>query len=153
MTAPGETESHWYFVIEGIQKAYYLHEGKAHIMAFTYPPSFSGIPESIFSQSPSKYYLETITSSKFLRINYKRHELLMQEYREIETLFRIATEKLLVGVLHRHYELMAYDMESRFRSFVSRSPHLLKIISQKDLAAYLRIDSTNFSKLMNSVRI
>ena len=27
------------------------------------------------------------------------------------------------------------------------------IISQKDLAAYLKMDSTNFSKLINTIRI
>ena len=77
----------------------------------------------------------------------------MQEHREIETLFRKATEFFLIGMLQRYHELMAFDIESRFKSFVKRSPHLLGIISQKDLASYLRIDSTNFSKLINSVRI
>lgn len=153
MTAPGETERYWYYVIEGIQKAYYLTEDKEHVMAFTYPPSFSGIPESFFGQAPSKYYLETITDSQFLRIPYQTHQALMQEHRQIETLFRVATESLLVGLLERYYELMAYDIETRFRSFVGRSPHLLQIISQKDLASYLRMDATNFSKLINSVRI
>lgn len=153
MTAPGETERYWYYVIEGIQKSYYLNENKQHIIAFTYPPSFSGIPESFFPQTPSKYFLETITDSKFLRISFEKHQQLMQEHREIETLFRKGTELLLIGVLQRYYELMAFDIETRFKVFVKRSPHLLKIISQKDLASYLRIDSTNFSKLINSIRI
>lgn len=153
MTAPGDTERYWYFVEKGIQKSYYLNDGKQHIIAFTYPPSFSGIPESIFTQTPSKYYLETITDSQFLRIPLKKHEALMAEHRAIETLFRKATEFFLVGLLERYYELMAFDIETRFKTFVKRSPHLLTMVSQKDLASYLRIDSTNFSKLINNVRI
>ncbi len=153
MTAPGETERYMYFVTEGIQKSYYLHKDKMHVMAFTYPPSFSGIPESFLTQSPSKYYLETITDSRFLRISFEQHQAMMQEHREIETLFRKATEFFLIGLVERHYELMAYDMETRFKNFVRRSPHLLNKIPQKDLASYLRIDPTNFSKLLNSVRI
>ena len=153
MTSPGKTERYWYYVQEGIQKSYYLQEDKQHVIAFTYAPSFSGIPESLFSQTPSKYFLETITKSKFLRISFETHEKLMAEHREIETLFRKATESFLIGMLQRYYELMAYDMETRFKVFLKRSPHLLGIISQKDLASYLRIDSTNFSKLINSVRI
>jgi CRP-like cAMP-binding protein len=153
MTAPGDTEQYWYFVLDGIQKSYYLTDEKQHIIAFTYPPSFSGIPDSILNQTPSKYYLECITDSLFLRIPYKVHVELMQEHREIETLFRIATEQFLIGMLERYYELMAYDIETRFKSFVKRSPHLLTMVSQKDLSSYLRIDSTNFSKLINSIRI
>ena len=153
MTTPGETERYWYFVLDGIQKGYHIHEDKVHVMAFTYAPSFTGIPESFFTQTPSKYFLETITASKFIRISYERHQELMKEHREIETLFRKATEHLLVGILERYYELMAYDIETRFKSFVKRSPHLLQTISQKDLASYLRIDSSNFSKLINTIRI
>ena len=153
MTAPGDVERYWYYVEAGIQKSYYQEAGRQHIIAFTYPPSFSGIPESFFKQEPSNCFLETITDSKFLRISFEKHNELLKKHRPIETLFRIATESFLVGLLERYYELMALDMESRFKSFTSRSPHLLGKIPQKDLASYLRIDPTNFSKLMNSVRI
>ena len=153
ITAPGETQKYWYYVLEGIQKSYYLKNGKQHVIAFTYPPSFTGIPESFFTQNPSKYYLETITDSKFLRISFEKHQQLMQEHRAVETLFRKATEYLLIGVLERYYELMALDMATRFKSFTSRSPHLLSMVSHKDLASYLRIDATNFSKLINRTRI
>jgi len=153
MTAPGDTQKYWYYVLEGIQKSYYLKEGKQHVIAFTYTPSFTGIPESFFIQAPSKYYLETITDSRFLRISFEQHQQLMQEHRAIETLFRKATEHLLIGVLERYYELMAFDIATRFKSFTSRSPHLLNMVSHKDLASYLRIDATNFSKLINNTRI
>lgn len=153
MTSPGETERYMYFVIKGIQKSYYLNEDKQHIIAFAYAPSFSGIPESFFTQTPSRYFLETITDCEFVRISYKKHQALMQEYRPIETLFRKATEFFLVGTLQRHHELMAFSMEERFTAFVRRSPHLLQMISQKDLASYLRIDASNFSKLMGKVKI
>ena len=83
MTAPGEVESHMYFVKEGIQKSYYLDNGRPHVIAFAYAPSFSGIPESFFTQTPSKYYLETLTDSYFVRISYEKHQELMQEHREI----------------------------------------------------------------------
>ncbi|MGB0525132.1 MAG: Crp/Fnr family transcriptional regulator [Flammeovirgaceae bacterium] len=153
MTAPGETERFMYYVIAGIQKSYYLNEDKQHIIAFVYAPSFSGIPESFFTQTPSRYFLETITASQFLRIPYEKHQQLMKQHREIETLFRKATEFFLAGVLQRQHELMAFDMETRFRIFVERSAHLFHMVSQKDLASYLRISPTNFSKLMNRVKI
>ncbi|WP_281986935.1 Crp/Fnr family transcriptional regulator [Aquimarina aggregata] len=153
MTSPGKTQRHLYYVLEGIQKSYYLNEDKQHIILFTYAPSFSGNPGSFVTQTPSKYFLETITESKFLRISYEKHQQLMDQYREIETLFRKAIEYLLIGVMEKHYELMAFDIETRFKIFTKRSPHLLTLISQKDLASYLRIDSTNFSKLMNNTRI
>lgn len=153
MTAPGETERYIYYVLKGIQKSYYLNEDKQHIIAFAYAPSFSGIPESFFTQTPSRYFLETITDCQFLRISYNKHQQLMKEHREIETLFRKATEYFLVGTIQRQHELMAFTIKERFTAFVKRSPHLLQMVSQKDLASYLRIDASNFSKLMGKVKI
>ncbi len=153
MTEAGKIEHYLYFVLEGIQKSYYLNEGKQHVIAFTYPPSFSGIPDSFLNQKPSNYFLESITESRFLRISYEQHQEFLNKYRQLETLFRKATEQILIGVLQRHYELMAYTIEERFRSFMKRSPHLLNMVPHKDLASYLRIDPTNFSKLLSSVKL
>ncbi len=153
MTSEGETERYMYYVQEGIQKAFHLNGRKEHIVAFTYPPSFTGALESFLTQSPSVHYLETITDSRFVRLSFEKHQQLMAQHRPIETLFRKATEGFLVGMMRRHYELMAFDIDTRFRTFAARSPHLLNMVSQKDLAAYLRIDATNLSKLLGSVRI
>ena len=154
MTEAGQTERYIYFVLEGIQKSYFLdNKEKEHVTFFAYAPSFSGVMESFFTQTPSNYFLETITDSQFLRLPYLKHQELMSQEREIETLFRKITETFLLGVIQRHHQLMAFNMETRFRAFVKRSPHLLNMVSQKDIASYLRIDASNFSKLMNRIPI
>jgi len=153
LSEAGKTERYLYFVQAGIQKSYYLNEGKAHVMFFAYAPSFSGIVESFLTQTPSKYYLETITDSKFLRISYQQHQKLIDKHRALETLFRKVTEQFLLGIIERHHQLMAFNVENRFKQFVSRSPHLLNMVPQKDIASYLRIDPTNFSKLINTLNI
>lgn len=153
VTEAGKTEPYLYFVKEGVQKAYFLNDDKQHILFFSYAPSFSGLMESFLTQSPSKYYLETITPSKFVRIHYLKHQEQIQKHRELETLFRVFIEKILVGLTERHHQLMAYNAETRFKVFANRSPHLFQLVTQKDIASYLRIDPTNFSKLMCSVKI
>lgn len=153
LTFAGDVQRDLLLVLDGLQKSYFLADGKPHIMAFTYAPSFSGIPDSFFNQTPAAYFLETITPSRFLRISFEQHQAFMAEYRDIETLSRKATELILAGFIQRHYELMALDIETRLRNFLKRSPHLLQMLPQKDVAAYLRIDPTNLSKLMNKVRL
>lgn len=153
ITRQGEVEKYLYFVEEGIQRAYYLKEGKEHVVAFTYPPSPSGIPESFLTQSPSKCFLECITHSRFLRISYEDHQQMMSKYREIETLSRKLTEKVLAGFMERHYELLSCTIEERFLSFAARSPQLLNMVPHKYLASYLGIDPTNFSKLLHTRQI
>ena len=153
ITYEGQKEKYLYFVLEGIQRSYYIKEGKEHVIAFTYPPSFSGIPESFIAQTPSRYFLEAITESKMLRISHEKLQALMDEDREIERLMRKATELVLIGLVHRHYELLAYSIEDRFKAFASRSAHLFNLIPHKYLASYLGINATNFSKLLSKVKI
>jgi len=153
ITECGKTERYLYFVEEGIQKSYYLNDGKQHVMFFAYAPSFSGVVESFLTQTPSKYYLETITDSKLLRIPFAKNAEWIQKHRELETLFRKITESFLLGIIERHHELMAFNVETRFRNFAQRSPHLLNMVPQKDISSYLRIDPTNFSKLINAINI
>lgn len=153
LSLPNKTERYLYYVKSGIQKSYYLNNGKEHVMFFAYAPSFSGIVESFLTQKPSRYYLQTITDSTFLRISYSKHQELIYKHRDIETLFRKITEYFLQGIIERHHELLAYKAEKRFFNLLHRSPHLLNLIPQKDLASYLRIDPTNFSKLINKKKI
>lgn len=57
LTAAGETERSIYFVLEGVQRAFYLSdEGKEATIVFTYPPSFSGVADSFLTQTPSLYF-------------------------------------------------------------------------------------------------
>jgi CRP-like cAMP-binding protein len=149
----GQTQKHLLFVTEGIQRIYFINEGKEHVLFFTYPPSFSLVPESFICQSPSKLFLDTITYSKFLRISYTDHYNMTMKYREIETFSRKATEIMFIGMINRHYELLAFDIEKRFKLFAKRSSHLFNTVPHKYLASYLRIDPTNFSKLINNVKI
>ncbi len=154
LTTAGETEKYLYFVLEGVQRAFYLGEkNQEATIIFTYPPSFSGVADSFLTQTPSLYYLETITASRFLRISYDEIQALIKKHPGIQQLFFKATAFALKGALERHIELQSYSNEEKFKTLLKRSPHILQLVPHKYLASYLGMDATNFSKLMGSVKI
>jgi CRP-like cAMP-binding protein len=154
LTAAGETERHLYFVLEGVQRAFYVGTGQSEAtIVFTYPHSFSGVADSFLTQQPSKYFLETITSSKMLRTTYHQVQQLMDRYHNFERWVRLATSHSLKGVLERQVELLSFSAEEKFKTLLTRSPHVLQIIPHKYLASYLGIDPSTFSKLLATVRI
>lgn len=153
LTRTGETEKYLYLVLEGIQRAYYEHNGKEATLVFSYAPSFSGVIDSFFTQTPSKYHLETITASKLLRIHHNDMMALIREYRSIETWVRIALTQVLSGTLQRQVEIMSYSAEEKFKTLLHRSPHVLNLIPHKYLASYIGVDPTTFSKLLASVKL
>ncbi len=154
LTTAGETERYLYFVLEGVQRAFYLGDDNHEAtIVFTYPPSFSGVADSFLTQTPSKYYLETLTTSRFLRISYDALQEQMRSFPVLQSLLFKATAFALKGALERHIELQAYSNEEKFRTLLRRSPHILQLVPQKYLASYLGMDATNFSKLLATVRV
>lgn len=154
MTAAGETERYLYFVLEGVQRAFYIGNGKQEAtIVFMYAPSFSGVADSFLTQAPSKFFLETLTASRFLRTTYKQIDELMDHFPGIRKMVLTLTAFILKGVLERQIELQCFSAEEKFKALLKRSPHVLQIIPHKYLASYLGLDPTTFSKLMGSVRL
>lgn len=154
LTTAGETEKYLYFVLEGVQRGFYIgNDNQEATIVFMYPPSFSGIADSFLTQTPSKFFLETLTASRFLRTTYRQLDELMRQYPNILRMVVQLTGFVLKGVLERQIELQCFSAEEKFRTLLKRSPHVLQIIPHKYLASYLGIDASTFSKLLGTVRL
>ena len=154
ITTMGTKERYLYFVLEGVQRVYYYDEhGHEATIIFMYNPSFGGVLDSFLLQKPSRYYYETLTPSRFIRASYQDLEMLMRSRHQVETMIRKGLSGTLAGLLERLVEIQCFSSEEKFTSLMKRSPHILQLVPHKYLANYLGIDATNFSKLMNKVRI
>jgi CRP-like cAMP-binding protein len=154
LTAEGEVEKYLYLVLEGVQRAYSIGaDGKEATLIFTYPPSFSGVADSFLLQRPSRYWLETLTPSKFLRASFHDFDAVLLRHPILERHLRLAISQTLEGVLIRQIELQSYTAEQRFRTLLQRSPHLLQLVPHKYIANYLGMDATNFSKMLGQIKI
>lgn len=154
LTHTGETERYLYFVLEGVQRVYYLDtEGREATVVFMYPPSFAGVLDSFMLQRPSKYCFETMSASRFLRASFADVDALMKSRPALQGLILQGLSQVLSGLLERLVELQCLSSEEKFSRFLARSPHILQLVPHKYLANYIGIDATNFSKLINKVKI
>jgi len=154
ITLQGDVENYLYFVIEGVQRVYYYDEhNREATLVFTYAPSFGGVLDSMMLQQPSRYEFETLTPSKFLRAPVQQLFGLMSESHELESIIRQGLSAALSGVLERLVEIQCFSSEEKFKKLLHRSPHILQLVPHKYLANYLGIDPTNFSKLINKIKI
>jgi CRP-like cAMP-binding protein len=154
LTASGETERYLYFVQEGVQRAFHITPGgREATIVFTYPPSFSGVADSFLTGLPSRYYLETLTASSFLRTSRPQLQEVQDRYPAVQQLLFTATAHVLRGTLERQIELQCYSAEDKFRALLKRSPHVLNLIPHKYLANYLGLDPATFSKLLGTIRV
>lgn len=154
LTRAGDTEKYLYFVAEGVQRIYYFDEQEREAtILFTYAPSFGGVLDSYMLQKPSAFYYEALTPSLFLRAPHESMQQLLKTNPAIEAMVRDSITASLSGILHRLVELQCFSSEEKFRKLLQRSPHILQLVPHKYLANYLGIDATNFSKLINRVKI
>lgn len=155
LTTAGDRERYLYFVLEGIQRVFFLTEdgAKEATLVFTYAPSLSGVADSFLGQHPSHFYLETLTKSRFLRISYEAFMEQCLQYPEMSRLSLSLAATAFEGVLLRQAELQTASAENKFRALLQRSPHVLNLIPHKYLASYLGIDPATFSRLLGSVKL
>jgi len=154
LTVAGQQENYLYFITSGVQRIFHLDEqGREATVLFTYAPSFGGVIDSLLLQKPSKYYYETLSGSTFLQLSFRELESMMKTRPSIDAFIRKALSISLSGLLERIVDLQCYSSEEKFRKLLQRSPHILQLVPHKYLASYLGMDATNFSKLLNSVRI
>lgn len=154
LTEAGSVEKHLYFVLDGLQRVYYLDEqNREATLLFSYTGNFGGVLDSMMNQTPSRFYYESLTPSTFLRASFAQIETLAQNNPNIELLLRKGLTNALSGIMERLVELQCFSSEEKFRKLLQRSPHILQIVPHKYLANYIGIDASNFSKLVNSIKI
>ncbi|GAB3011730.1 Crp/Fnr family transcriptional regulator [Spirosoma pulveris] len=154
LTLAGQTENYLYFVVDGVQRVYYLdQQDREATLVFSYPPSFGGVVDSFLLQQPSRYYYETLTPSNFLRATFSSLQTVMQRRPAVETMIRLGITHAMSGVLERLVEIQCFSSTDKFRTLLQRSPHILQLVPHKYLANYIGVDPTNFSKLINSIKV
>ncbi|TAF65201.1 MAG: Crp/Fnr family transcriptional regulator [Cytophagales bacterium] len=154
LTEAGAPEKYLYFVIEGVQRVYYWNEeDQEATIVFSYAPSFAGVVDAFLLEMPSKYYFQTIQKSLFLRTSFRQLKTLTDEDLHLNYFIEKGVYMAFSGVLERLVELQCFSSEQKFRNLLQRSPHLLQIVPHKYLANYIGIDVSNFSKLMNKIKI
>ncbi len=154
ITRAGETEKYLYFILEGVQRIYSLDaQGREATLMFSYTGTFGGVIDSFFSQSTSRYFYEALTPSSLLRISFTDYNQLIHRYPALARMVLISLSGALSGVMERLVEVQSCTSEEKFRALVTRSPHILQLVPHKYLANYLGIDATNFSKLINRVKL
>ena len=154
LTSPGQIEKYTYFILEGIQRIYYLGEdGNEATIVFTYAGDFGGVLDSYLLQMPSNYYYETLSKSTMLRCTKIDFDEVQQKHASIKKAIDRALYLGFSGTMTRLAELQCLTSEEKFRKLLKRSPHILHLIPHKYLANYIGIDPTNFSKLLNNVKL
>ncbi len=143
----GEVEKHFYIVKSGVQRLSFPHDGEDICLGFSYDGSWSGEYDSFVSRKPSRIDVLAITDSVLFGIRYDDLQRSFNELPAMARFGRLILEELLVGRTTREIEQLSLSAGQRYQRLVDRSPQLLQLVPQKDIASYLRMKPETFSRL------
>lgn len=154
ITSEGEAERYMYYVISGTQRIYHIDEsGKESTLVLMYEGDFGGVLDSMLLGTPSNFFYEALSKSELMKCSVKDIREMIHSRPRLQTILEKGAAFALSGMMERMVELQSLSIEDRYRKMMNRSAHVLQRIPHKYIANYLGIDPTNFSKLINSVRI
>jgi CRP/FNR family transcriptional regulator, anaerobic regulatory protein len=147
-----QIENSFYFVFDGVLRAYAIKNGEEICIGFTYNGDFSGAYDSFLAQSKSEFAVQAL--SKCLLLKISREDLMAQfdAYKSIERWGRLFNAEILIGMAKRQIESRSYSAEEKFNRLLEQSPHIMQIVPQKHLASYLGMTAETFSRLRKKKR-
>ncbi|MBK9419468.1 MAG: Crp/Fnr family transcriptional regulator [Flavobacteriales bacterium] len=147
ITASGDVERWFSIVKEGVQRIYFEFDGQEACIGFAYGGSWSGIFDSFVTQAPSRFVLQAVTPSVLLSIEHTDLQRLYGSVPQLERFGRLMLEEVFVGRAVREIEQLTMPAQERYDRLMDRSPHLLQLVPQKDIASYLGMSAETFSRL------
>jgi CRP/FNR family transcriptional regulator, anaerobic regulatory protein len=147
-----QIETSFYFVFDGVLRAYAIKNGEEICIGFTYNGDFSGAYDSFLAQSKSEFAVQAL--SKCLLLKISREDLMTQfdAYKSIERWGRLFNAEILIGMAKRQIESRSYSAEEKFNRLLEQSPHIMQLVPQKHLASYLGMTAETFSRLRKKKR-
>ncbi|GAB4338255.1 MAG: hypothetical protein OHK0038_16920 [Flammeovirgaceae bacterium] len=147
----GQIEQYLYFVKNGVLRIFLMHEDKEFCVGFAYTDTFICSFPSFVSNLPSDYYIQALQNVDVIGISRSDFFKLCEQFLNIERFWRISLEHALLGRIQRETEMLTLTPTERFEHFFRRSKHLLQIVPQKHIAAYLGMSPETLSRLKSKL--
>lgn len=144
----GQPVHHLYFVESGLARIFYYNQQGKDVTYGFYPENqFVTIPESFFSHTTSRYYLELLEDSTLHSITYSDLMLLTEELPAVRIIENHVLRHFLLKASERIVALQFQTAEERYATLNELQPSILQRAPLGTIASYLGITQETLSRI------
>ncbi len=142
----GSTCSHYYFVVNGAFRIYFLHNENEISNWFAFEDFFFTELESYTFQKPSKFYIEAIEESDILTITRSNMEDLLSKHPSWQEYLRKNWEYTFIKLVNVIASFQSKPAKERYDELFD-FPDFIQRTKQKDLSSMIGITHHSLSRL------
>jgi len=136
------------YVVKGCLRVYHTDEsGADHVLYFAPEDWWVADIGSLIFQTPAVLSMDALEPTDVLTIDRTSKERLYAAVPKFERLFRIMSQRALVGMQSRVMAMMRETADVRYNDFRQRYPELEHRVPQHQIAAYLGISPEFLSRI------
>lgn len=145
----GSTCSHYYFIVHGAFRIYFLYDDKEISNWFAFEDFFFTELESYTFQTPSKFYIEAIEESDILTITRSNMEELLSKHPSWQEYLRRNWEYTFIKLVNVIASFQSKPAKERYDELFD-FPDFIQRTKQKDLSSMIGVTHHSLSRLRKS---
>ena len=150
----GQVCKHIAYINKGSTRTYTIDDrGGEHILFFAFEDWFIGDLESLYTQQPSKLYIQAMEDCEILcisRTDMTELEAQMPKLREWHSAKQAINH---YATLNRLAEVKAMTTEERYLNLLKKHPHIFQRIPLQYIASFLDIEPPSLSRLRKRLSV
>jgi CRP-like cAMP-binding protein len=136
----GQACKYLYFVHSGALRSFCLDkEGKESTIMFAVADWWVTDMYCYLNEKPAMMHIETIEDSNIFQLSRENFDKLFISIPKFERFFRILMQNAYTREQLRIIENLTLPAQERYDRFINKYPHIIKQVTQKQIASYLGI--------------
>ncbi|MGL1933363.1 MAG: Crp/Fnr family transcriptional regulator [Fibrobacterales bacterium] len=139
------------FIVKGVFRLFYTHEGKEISTHFFSPNQFMADYSSFLTQQPSKYSIQALSDAELIVFNVETLQAAYLASHNWERFGRVMAEQSFIHTLHRSESFLFMSAEERYLDFEIKYPELLQVIPGYHIASFIGVERESLSRIKKKI--